>query len=208
MVQEELQKMNVTNFISKIVLNGKKVFFTSDTHFFHANVIRYTNRPFDSVEQMNKTLIDNWNRVVGKNDVVFHLGDFAFGGKKQWNQILDQLNGKIYLVLGNHDMAFFKTALVERFELVALEMYAIIDEQHIRLSHEPFLCYGGSNRNVWQLFGHVHSRENKGGRYADRLAMLTAMQYDVGVDNNNYTPVSFEQVRDIISCRMTSQATL
>ena len=64
MAQEELQKMNVTNFISKIVLNGKKVFFTSDTHFFHANVIRYTNRPFDSVEAMNDEIVKNRNSTV------------------------------------------------------------------------------------------------------------------------------------------------
>ena len=193
-------------FIPKIAFNGKRVFFTSDTHFFHANVISFSDRPFDTVEQMNKMLIENWNRVVRKNDVVFHLGDFVFGGKKHWNSILDQLNGKIYLVLGNHDLANFKTSLVERFEQVALEMYAIIDGQHIRLSHEPFLCYGGSNHNTWQLFGHVHSRENHGGRYADRLSMLLPLQYDVGVDNNDYTPVSFEQVREILSCLMTSKS--
>ena len=197
--------MEPTMFISKIAFNGKRVFFTSDTHFFHANVISYSDRPFDSVEQMNQTLIGNWNRVVRKNDVVFHLGDFAFGGKKHWNSILDQLNGKIYLMLGNHDMGNFKWALTERFEQVALEMYAIIDGQHIRLTHEPFLCYGGSNHNVWQLFGHIHSQENKNGPYAERLSMLLPLQYDVGVDNNDYTPVSFEQVREILSCRMTSK---
>ena len=195
-------------FIPKIVFNGKRVFFTSDTHFYHANVISYNDRPFDSVEQMNQTLINNWNRMVRKSDVIFHLGDFAFGGKKHWNSILDQLNGKIYLVLGNHDMNSFKWALAERFEQVALEMYAIIDGQHIRLAHEPFLCYGGSDHNVWQLFGHVHSRENKNGPYAGRLSMLLPLQYDVGVDNNDYTPVSFEQVREILSCRMTSKSNI
>ena len=200
--------MELPMFIPKIAFNGKRVFFTSDTHFFHANVISYNDRPFDSVKQMNQTLINNWNRMVRKGDVIFHLGDFAFGGKKHWNSILGQLNGKIYLVLGNHDMNSFKWALAERFEQVALEMYAIIDGQHIRLAHEPFLCYGGSDHNVWQLFGHVHSRENKNGPYADRLSMLLPLQYDVGVDNNDYTPVSFEQVREILSCRMTSKSNI
>lgn len=200
--------METATSFSKIVLNNKRVYFTSDTHFFHAKVIEHSNRPFDSVEQMNETLIANWNSVVGKNDVVFHLGDFAFGGKKQWNTILERLNGKIYLVLGNHDMANFKSSLAERFEFVAFEMYAVINGQHIRLAHEPFLCYGGSNHGVWQLFGHIHSRENRGGRYAERLPMLLPLQYDVGVDNNNYTPVSFEQVREIISRRATSLSTV
>lgn len=84
--------------------DGDKVFFTSDTHFKHANIIKFCERPFGSIEEMNEALIANWNRVVGKDDFVFHLGDFCFGGSEAWNSILDRLNGKIYLVLGNHDI--------------------------------------------------------------------------------------------------------
>ena len=82
--------------------NPDHTFFTSDTHFNHANIIKFCNRPFKDVEQMNETLIANWNRVIGPNDTVFHLGDFCLGGAAEWTKVLDRLNGKIYLIMGNH----------------------------------------------------------------------------------------------------------
>lgn len=182
---------------------GERVFFTSDTHFCHANIIQFCNRPFQDIVQMNRTLIDNWNRMIGKDDVVFHLGDFAFGGIMTWNRILDRLNGRITLIVGNHDIKNMRPAIMERFEDVAFEMYVEIDEQRIVLNHNPFLCYGGSYDNVWQLFGHVHTRRNYNGRDKERLPMLFPTQYDVGVDNNNYSPISFTQVKDIICCQIS-----
>ena len=186
---------------SKLVtkITGEQVFFTSDTHFNHICILRFCNRPFKDIQEMNQSLIENWNRVVGKDDLVFHLGDFAFGNAAAWNQILDQLNGKIILIVGNHDMKNMRQAVVERFEEFALEMYIEIDKQPIILNHHPFLCYGGSYDNIWQLFGHVHTRQNYFGRDKDRLSVLFPTQYDVGIDNNNYAPISFEQVKQIIN---------
>lgn len=73
-----------------------------------------------------------------------------------------------------------------------------VDKQKIYLNHYPFLCYGGSYDDTWQLFGHVHTRRNNTGKDASRLSMLLPTQYDVGVDNNDFTPVSFAQVKAII----------
>jgi calcineurin-like phosphoesterase family protein len=84
--------------------DGSKVYFTSDTHFYHSNIIGFCKRPFKNVEDMNETLIGNWNRVVSQDDIVFHLGDFCLGGSHEWTKILNRLNGKIYLILGNHDL--------------------------------------------------------------------------------------------------------
>ena len=67
--------------------DGDRLFFTSDTHFNHTNILRYCNRPFKTVGQMNETIITNWNNVVGPDDVIFHLGDFCLGGAKEWNKI-------------------------------------------------------------------------------------------------------------------------
>ena len=72
--------------------DGSGVFFTSDTHWGHANIIRFCSRPFVSVEEMNDILIQNWNNVVPKDGIVFHLGDFAFGGSQLWNDVLSKLN--------------------------------------------------------------------------------------------------------------------
>lgn len=178
--------------------DGCKVFFTSDTHFNHANIIKFCDRPFKDVEHMNETLIANWNSVVKPDDIVFHLGDFCLGGSAEWTKYLRRLNGKIYLVAGNHDMKNLRQNYSEYFELVTLQMCVEIDKQKIYLNHFPFLCYGGAYRDTWQLFGHVHTRQNDTGKDAPRMKMLFPMQYDVGVDNNGYTPVSFQQVKAII----------
>lgn len=177
---------------------GEKLFFTADTHFNHTNILKFCNRPFNSVEQMNETLIDNWNRVVGKDDTVFHLGDFCLGGAAEWTKLLDRLNGKIYLILGNHDLKNIRQGFIQRFEHVALQMFITVDKQKIYLSHYPFLCFEGSYKDVWQLFGHVHTRKNNTGIDAERLQYLYPTQYDVGVDNNDFKPVSFNEVKEII----------
>lgn len=83
------------------------IFFTSDTHFGHTNILQFCNRPFHSVQEMNEALINNWNNVVRPEDTVYHLGDFAFGGSQLWNDVLSKLNGHIYLILGNHKIFKF-----------------------------------------------------------------------------------------------------
>ena len=171
-----------------------KIWFTADSHIGHRNIIKYCQRPFSNVEEMNETLICNWNKVVGKNDYVFHLGDFSVGGAAEWTSILDNLNGRIFLVLGNHDMNNVDQGFMRRFEDVAMQMLITIGKQRVYLNHYPFLCYGGAYRGTWQLFGHVHTSSCMSGLDGPRLQMLFPRQYDVGVDNNNYTPISFEEV--------------
>ncbi len=192
-----------------------KIWFTSDSHFGHDRIIKYCKRPFVNVTEMDKALIENWNAVVGPDDIVFHLGDFAWGGSEAWNNVLDRLNGHIYLVLGNHDMKNLRQGYISKFEAVAFQMYIYIDGRAVYLNHYPFLCYGGSYRGeqaVWQLFGHVHSQPQHYniddindpevkeilGKDTYRLQYLMPTQYDVGVDNNNYRPVSWEEVKEKI----------
>ena len=178
--------------------DGDKVFFTSDTHFYHSNIINFCGRPFKNVEGMNETLIANWNSVVGPDDIIFHLGDFCLGGSAEWTNILNRLNGKIYLIVGNHDIKTLRQGYYSRFEHIAMQMHIEVGKQKIYLNHCPFLCYGGAYRDTWQLFGHVHTSKQNTGIDAPRLHMLFPTQYDVGVDNNNFTPVSFEEVKRII----------
>ena len=156
--------------------NGSGVFFTSDTHFNHTNIIRFCSRPFKDVEHMNETLIANWNRVVGPDNIVFHLGDFCLGGSAE----------------------NLRQNYTKYFELITMQMYIEVDKQKIYLNHCPFLCYSGSYDDTWQLFGHVHTSRNNIGKDKPRLQMLFSTQYDVGVDNNDFTPVSFAQVKAII----------
>lgn len=178
--------------------DGSRVYFTSDTHFNHTNIISYCQRPFKNVDEMNERIIANWNEVVGENDIIFHLGDFCLGGAAEWTRLLDRLNGKIYLIMGNHDRKNIRQGFMDRFEHVAMQMHIEVGKQRIYLNHYPFLCFEGGYKDVWQLFGHVHTRKTNTGIDAGRLKYLYPTQYDVGVDNNNFAPVSFVQVKRII----------
>ena len=187
----------------------QNLFFTSDTHFWHENILKFCNRPFSSIEEMNDTIINNWNSVVKENDIVFHLGDFCFCGSDKFKELIEKLNGRIYLILGNHDWKTIKQWHATKFEGVYQQMSIKIDGRKIYLNHFPFLCYAGTYYRledaVWQLFGHVHSSDkNKNGLDNQRLSMLFPTQYDVGVDNNNYIPISFEEVKNIIEAQMLS----
>lgn len=86
--------------------SGDGLFFTSDTHFGHKHILEFCKRPFSSIEEHDEQLIANWNSVVGVDDTIFHLGDFAFGGYPFWKKIVEQLNGHIILVIGNHKINF------------------------------------------------------------------------------------------------------
>lgn len=183
-----------------------KIFFTSDLHFGHTNIIKFCNRPFKSVEEMNEALIKNWNEKVPEDGIVFILGDFCFGGFPAWEAIVHRLNGKKYLIKGNHDMQQNlqnEARLNQMFEWVGPQMLIEVGNRKVYLNHYPFLCYGGSYRTekgaVYQLFGHVHSGPNCSGLDSDRLVHLFPYQYDVGVDNNNYTPISWKEVEEKIT---------
>ena len=175
----------------------ERLFFTADTHFGHRNIIKYCGRPFSSVEEMNEAIIENWNSVVRKDDTIFHLGDFAMGDTTEWNRILERLNGNIYLILGNHDLKTIRKG-INGFKHIAMQMMICYKGQKIYLNHFPFLRYSGADRNTWQLFGHVHTNYINNLKDSSRLQMLMPTQYDVGVDNNNFTPISFEQIKKVI----------
>lgn len=185
--------------------NGENIYFTSDTHFGHEGIINFCDRPFASIEDMDEALISNWNEKVPEDGIVFHLGDFAWGGAPKYKEYLSRLNGEIILIRGNHDMRNCPISKMQdegMFKLAVHQLLIEIEGRKIYLNHLPFLCYGGTYRNfstyVFQLFGHVHSGPNQKGLDIDRLSMLFPTQYDVGVDNNNYTPISWNEVNNKI----------
>lgn len=172
------------------------IWFISDTHFGHDRILRYCNRPFVDVNDMNETLIRKWNETVPADGIVFHLGDFGFGNARDTDSILRRLNGTKYLILGNHDMKNVRQSYMVLFAHISQQMTIRVGGQSIILNHNPFLCYGGSYRDTWQLFGHVHSGPmNNTGLDHPRLQHLFPRQYDVGVDNNGFRPVSFAEVK-------------
>ena len=193
---------NKNDFITKIRPEEVgKIFFTSDTHFFHNNILKYCNRPFESVENMNEALVANWNSVVGPDDHVYHLGDFCFGNVEKWNWCLEpgRLNGHIHLILGNHDpeRVFREGTMYGRFDSIDYEKILIIEGWTVILNHFPFLSFSNNiDHKVMQLFGHIHSGPDGIGNVMTGGKELQWNQYDVGVDNNNYTPVSWKQIKE------------
>lgn len=180
--------------------DGSKVFFTSDTHFGHSNIITWCNRPFKDVQEMNEALIENWNSTVGPDDVIYHLGDFAFGGSGFWKSIVERLHGKKYLILGNHDEKNVRDGFKAYFEGgIHWQQKIRVEGRAVYLNHCPFLCYGGTYRSesdvVWQFHGHVHEMQGKNlGEDYPRLQYRFPFQYDVGVDFNDYKPISFTEI--------------
>ena len=195
----------------KLDSSERGIFFTSDTHWGHLNILKLCSRPCPTVEEMDEALINNWNSVVGKNDIVFHLGDFAFAPNWRWKEIISRLNGEIHLIIGNHDEVRWPgDSIMSLFAGVYNQLKLKIDNQHhVYLNHYPFLCYGGTYRApencVIQLHGHTHEYPGGTGKDMDRLKHRFPYQYDVGVDNNNYTPVSWDKIKSIIQSQIKAQ---
>lgn len=168
------------------------IFFTSDSHFGHANVIKYCNRPFSDVDEMDEILIKNWNSVVGPQDTVYHLGDFCMGGRKP-QEYLCQLNGKMFLIPGNHDkVTRFVGQYTKHGEVNILpELVRVsLNGQYMTLCHYAMRVWDKSHYGAWNLHGHSHGALSPQG-----------MQHDVGVDVNNYAPISIELLQMIMSTK-------
>lgn len=167
----------------KLNTKDQNVWFTSDTHFGHENIIKYCNRPFSNVHEMNESIISRWNEKVNNNDVIYHLGDFAFGdGSKRPDLILKRLNGKKILISGNHDS---KRTLEAGWDGVFQLLEIAVNGQVITLCHYSMNVWHHSYRGNWHLYGHSH-----GG-----LVEGSSLSCDVGVDVWNLYPVSFDQLK-------------
>jgi len=168
-----------------------KVFFTSDLHLGHTNIIRYCKRPFKSIEHMNNTLIKKWNNTINPNDTVFHVGDFCIrsvlskgqGSKERYTDYLKRLNGNILLIRGNHDKNNGVKTKIESL------VFSGIGGNRINVVHDPKYCSFNHDLNI---VGHVHEKwlfkklTNKSGK--------TTIAINCGVDVWNFTPVTEQTI--------------
>jgi calcineurin-like phosphoesterase family protein len=192
--------MNTTGFNLKKIPHNK-VWFTSDPHFNHANIIKYCKRPFDTVEEMNEILIDNWNMVVSNDDLIICCGDFSLGNSNSATNILNSLNGHKLLIKGNHEKSvlsskeaktYFDAGIYDLLEITILDEEVSDGFQDIILCHYPMVVWDKSHRGSWQLFGHVHGM-------LDGNPKLSPNQMDIGVDSNGFRPISYQEVKEIIT---------
>lgn len=159
------------------------IFFTSDLHLDHANIIKYCNRPFADVNEMNEAIIQNWNERVWPEDVVYLLGDFALTSRAKLEEFRRRLTGKIHIVRGNHDRG--PKALSEcGFECVSTEMW--LSEPSgvdLYLRHKPNMDWFPKFAQSYHLHGHVHNDYKRRGN-----------RINVGVDVWDFRPVTLEEL--------------
>ena len=160
-----------------------RVFVTSDTHFFHRNILQYCERPFETVEAMNAEMILRWNDTVKPGDICIHMGDVSFGTVEQTNEVLYALQGKKYLVQGNHDR-HAKWSRKDRY-LMHQHFEQVDDYRRFKWNNKKYvLChfpFASWERGYINLHGHTH------GQYTDLYGQL-----DVGADVHNLTPILIE----------------
>ena len=170
-----------------------KIFFTADTHFGHKNIIKYCERPFSDVHEMNKTITQRWNERISKEDTVYHLGDFCFGKPGVY---IEKLNGTIILIRGNHDKSFMGKYF-EKHRYLKMQ----IGRFNCLLNHRPVYPIGTPDPfNDHDMFalekshdcdivlcGHVHEKWLWAGK-----------SLNVGVDQHNFYPLSIEEIIELI----------
>ncbi|AIJ05417.1 hypothetical protein JH146_0568 [Methanocaldococcus bathoardescens] len=160
-----------------------KIYLISDTHFNHANIIKYCNRPFSNVEEMNKTLIKNWNNIVRDKDIVYFLGDFVLSKNKieKAKELMKSLNGKIIFIKGNHDK------FGEKFKVIEYKGYKFM------LIHNPDSSYT-FNFDGWIIHGHHHAN------HLDEYPFINPKRkrINVSVEVIDYKPVSLDLIIKLI----------
>ncbi len=161
---------------------SKNIFFTSDYHLGHANIIKYSNRPYSSVEEMNEAIIENHNRCIKKNDDVYFLGDFCFGDA---NRFLYRLNGNIYFIRGSHDRSLDMAGInMPLLEYINVQVPGNRN-QLIALCHTCMRIWDKSHYGSWHLFGHSHGHLD-----------TCNLSFDVGIDSpiTNRRPMELSEI--------------
>lgn len=164
-------------------------YYIADPHFFHGALnTKMDRRGFESVEAMNKYMLRQWNRKVRKNDEVVILGDLSWGKAEETNELLERLNGRLYLIQGNHDR-FLKNKDYNAGRFVWIKPYEELQDnkRKVILCHYPIMCYNGQyrvdengNPKVYMLYGHVHDTQDQ--RLLERFQAITRETASVSPD--------------------------
>lgn len=166
------------------------LYFTSDLHFGHNAVLRFNNRPFENAHEMSMALIENYNSVVTNKDIVYLLGDLSYRiSPQKANEYFRMMKGRKILIIGNHDD--YKHYDASLFEEITVYKYLRWEKQKMALMHYPILDWqGGRRKGGFMLHGHMHNSPEYNIANRDQ----GIRRYDVGVDANNYYPVSLDAI--------------
>ncbi len=169
------------------------IWFTSDLHLGHENVLRFTERPWERIEDMNRALIDNINAKVRRDDELYILGDFSFkipavDAAELRKKIFCK---KVHIVPGNHDKDWTHKDVQGTFTVEPPITVLKEDGQKFVLSHFPMMDWQSMSHGSIHLHGHIHT---VGSLYNEMNQMQGLFRYDVGVDANEYAPVSMQEI--------------
>jgi calcineurin-like phosphoesterase family protein len=186
---------------------NKNVFFTSDFHLFHNNVLRFDNRPFEDVYEMHHVIEENWNEIVQENDIVIYLGDLSFArreDKASVDAMLSRLKGEIHFVMGNHDK-FDEIRKMTRFQTVSdyLEVRVKQWESELKIvetlfccMHYPIYSWNKSHHGSYMVHGHCHGNLHHG---EDASFYWNRRVIDAGCMLHDYKPISYSKVIEKLS---------
>ena len=164
-------------------------YYISDNHFNHLNILEYENRPFKTTEEMDEEMIKRWNsKVKSPKDEVYILGDFCFDNSGKYaNEVLDKLNGKKYLIKGNHD-TFLKNKNFDITKFEWIKDYAEVNDGGMRviLFHYPIACWNAKQYGSIHLYGHIHSHK------LEEATLINA--YNVGADVQDFYPLTLKEI--------------
>lgn len=166
-------------------------YYIADTHFGHKNVMKFDNRPFANLDEMEKVLINNWNTKIKDTDDVYIIGDFCFRSDKEPTFYLEQLNGRKHFIIGNHDHAILKsTNALNHFISIEKIQYVRDGKYNIVLCHFPIAEWNGIKRGALHIYGHIHANRDAVSEYMGS----TGAAYNAGCMLNNYAPVTIEEL--------------
>ena len=154
----------------------------ADTHFGHSNIIKYCNRPFSSVAEMNDKLIGNWNKTIKHDDIVYHLGDVFFG--KENSSIIHELNGTKHLIIGNHDNIRDRDILGGFSKILLNKNIFDSKGRQWHLTHMPIVV----ENNIINVHGHIHDKKINDNKHIC-----------VSVEHINYTPLNIDELHTLIN---------
>ncbi len=176
----------------------RDIWFTADFHLGHRNILRYCHRPFDTVEQMNATLLDRLNELIKERDLLYFLGDFCLGSADTAQSYLRQIRCKnIHVVFGNHDRVLRK--LPDHFIWAKDLAEVSVSSQKIVLCHYALRVWNHSHHGSWHLYGHSHGN-------LPEIPAMPAM--DVGVDTHDFRPWHYEEIAQRLRSRPFAPHTL
>ena len=167
------------------------IYYIADTHFGHANVIRHDSRPFSNIEEMDRTLIENWNARVTDKDDIYIVGDFIYRGTHEPEWYLKQLKGRKHFIIGNHDGAVLKSKeALKQFVDIDKMMHVTDGGNQICLCHFPIAEWNGFYKGHYHIYAHIHNNTNDVYNFMKKYDRAL----NAGCMINNYMPVTLNDL--------------